>query len=66
MLRKHVLLHADELDKALSSSVVALLQVKQGEIELIMACPIPKSIGEYQSFHEVWPLSVVPLRSTSI
>ncbi|XP_027177997.1 uncharacterized protein LOC113777156 [Coffea eugenioides] len=50
VLRKHVLLNADEFDKALPSSVVALLQVKQEEVELIMACPIPIPIGGYQSF----------------
>ncbi|XP_027158244.1 putative disease resistance protein RGA1 [Coffea eugenioides] len=36
-------------------------QVKQGEIELIMACSIPISIGKYQNFHGVCILSVVSL-----
>lgn len=61
MICKHVLLNVDELDRALPSGVVALSQVKQGENELIMACSIPNSIGEYQNLHEVCLLSVVSL-----
>ena len=42
-------------------SFSSFIQVKQGEIELIMACSIPISIGEYQNFHGVCILSVVSL-----
>ena len=37
VLCKHVLLNANELDKALPSSVVALSQVKQGEVSYLLS-----------------------------
>ena len=51
---------SNDLDSTLFS-VSTFMQVKQGKIELILACSMPKSIGEYQTFHGVCTLSVVSL-----